>query len=484
MELEEYSRYDGIGLAALIESGQVTPTELAKTALAAIELLNPQLNAVAEVYRERTDGLRESTLGDGPFRGVPFLVKRIGISEQGRPISDLGTQWLQELDLPHCDQDSYVVSRFKEAGLNILGRTVIPELAYTITVDSPHQGIARNPWDTERIAGGSSTGASTAVAAGILPMAHATDAAGSTRFPASVNGVVGLKPSRGRVSNGPGGSDISNLKVSHLAVTRTVRDTAAMLDALQGGLPGESILYTKPERPFLQEVGAPPGQLRIALSNMRWHTRDLHPEVRDQIDAVGKMLEDLGHRVTVDKPDIDFEAYRDMYRSVFYMDGAVSIRNVEALVGSEVDLDKLQPVIRRVLERSRGFGVYDYASAIDATNLLARKLGQFFSTYDVLLTPALTDPVPRLGSFSLSSDSSSDAFLQELLGCNQHLPLANLTGVPAVSLPLCETSGGIPLGAHFIAPIGEDARLIRLSAQLEEAMPWCNRMPSLHVAAH
>lgn len=483
MNLAEYSSYDGLGLAELVQTKQVTPTELAKLALAAIERLNPKLNVITEIYRERVAQLDEKSLPDGPFRGVPFLVKPIGITEAGRPISDLGALLFKEMDLPRAPADSYVTQRFRDGGLNIMGRTVLPELAYTITVESPHQGVAHNPWNPEVVAGGSSTGAAVSVAAGILPMAHASDGAGSTRFPASVNGVLGLKPSRGRISIGPDMSDITGLKLSHFAVTRTVRDTAAMLDLLHGGLPGESIIHRPPHRPFALEVGAPPGKLRIALSNMRWHTREIHTDVKAQIDKVGKTLEDLGHIVTIDKPDIDFDAYRDMYRSVYYMDAAVSIHNMRRVLARDLNLNKLQPLMRQIVAKFSDFGIYDYAAAIDATNKLSRRLGAFFQNYDVLLTPALAEPVPRLGEYSLQSNISSDEFLQKLLGCNQHLPLCNLTGVPAISVPVCETPGGLPLGAHLIAPMGEDARLIRLAAQLEEAMPWRGRRPAVHVAA-
>jgi len=482
MNLAEYSSYDGLGLAKLVQDRQVSPKELAQTAFDAIEKLNPKLNAVPEIYREQIEDLDQNALPPGPFRGVPFIVKRIGITEEGRRPSDLGTLWLQEAELPLCKYDSYVVSAFKRAGLNIIGRSIMPQLAYTITVESSHQGVTHNPWHPDIVAGGSSTGAAVCVAAGILPMAHASDGAGSTRFPASVNGVVGFKPSRGRVSVGPDASDISSLKSSHLAVTRTVRDTAAMLDALHGGLPGESFIYPKPERPFLLEAGAPPRKLRVALSNMKWHTCDLHPEVKSQIENVAKVLENLGHVVTEDKPDIDFGAYRNMYRSVYYMDGAVAIHGAEQMLGAKVNLDKLQPLLRKILAQFGEFNIYDYAAAISATNGLARKMGQFFEKYDVLLTPALTEPVPKLGEYSMDSDIGSDEFLYKLLGCNQHLPLANLTGIPAISLPICETSGGIPLGAHFFAPMGEDASLIRLAAQLEEVMPWRDRKPAVHVS--
>jgi len=482
MNLAEYGAHDAVGLAELVRKKQVSPAELAKTALAAIDKVNPKLNAVAELYREQIDALDETSLPEGPFRGLPFMVKPIGITEKGRPLSDLGSAMLQAVDLPRAAADSNVVQKFRAAGLNIIGRTHLPELAYTITVESPHQGVTHNPWHPELVAGGSSTGAAVLVAAGALPMAHASDGAGSTRFPAAVNGVVGLKPSRGRISLGPDVSDISALKISHFAVTRTVRDTAALLDALQGGASGESIMYRPPERPFALEVGAPTGKLRVALSNMQWHTCDLHPEVKDQLNKVGKKLEDLGHIVTIDKPDIDFDAYRDMYRSVYYMDGAVSINNVRRMMNGNIDTKKLQPLIQQIIAQIGEFSIYDYADAISATNLLSRKMGAFFEKYDVLVTPSLTEPVPRLGEYTLQGNMTPDAFLQKLLGCNQHLPMANLTGVPAISLPACETTGGIPMGLHVFAPMGGDAVLLRLAAQLEEAMPWRGRKPAVHVS--
>ena len=482
MNLAEYSSYDAVGLSELVRKKQISPTELAKTAFAALEKVNPQLNAVAELYNERIDALDEKTLPDGPFRGLPFMLKPIGITEMGRPVSDLGSAMLREVQLPLATEDCYVVQRFRAAGLNILGRTQLPELAYTITVESPHQGVTHNPWHPELLAGGSSTGAAVLVAAGVLPMAHASDGAGSTRFPAAVNGVVGLKPSRGRVSLGPDMSDITALKISHFAVTRTVRDTAVLLDAVQGGLPGESFMYRPSDRSFAQEVGAPTGKLRVALSNMQWHTCDLHPEVKEQLNKVGKKLEELGHIVTIDKPDIDFDAYRDMYRSVYYMDGAVSIHNAQRMMKGQADTKKLQPLIQQIIAQIGEFTIYDYANAISATNVLARKMGAFFEKYDVLVTPSLTEPVPRLGEYTLQGNMTPDAFLQKLLGCNQHLPMANLTGVPAISLPVCETKGGIPMGLHVFGPMGGDALLLRLAAQLEEAMPWRGRKPAVHVS--
>lgn len=482
MNLAEYGSYDAVGLAELVRKKQVSPSELAKTALAAIDKFNPKLNAVAELYRERGEALDDKSLPEGPFRGVPFMVKPIGITEKGRPVSDLGSNMFAPGELPKAPRDCYVVQKFREAGLNIMGRTHLPELAYTITVESPHQGVTHNPWSPELLAGGSSTGAAVLVAAGILPMAHASDGAGSTRFPAAVNGVVGLKPSRGRISIGPDVSDISALKISHFAVTRTVRDTAALLDAVAGGLPGESVMYRAPETRFSDEIKQAPGKLRVALSNMMWHTKDLHPEVKDQLNKVGKKLEELGHIVTEDKPDIDFDAYRDMYRSVYYMDGAVSINNVRRMMGGKLDTKKLQPLIQQIVANIDEFSIYDYADAIAATNGLARKMGAFFEKYDVLVTPSLTEPVPRLGEYTLQGNMTPDAFLQKLLGCNQHLPMANLTGVPAISLPACETKGGIPMGLHVFGPIGGDARLLRLAAQLEEAMPWRGRKPAVHVS--
>ena len=483
MELSEYARHDGTGLAALVRSGEVSAAELTSAAAAAIERLNPRLNAVIETYPERIAGFDAASLADGPFRGVPFLLKRIGITEKGRPTTDLGTRLLGERKRPPAMRDSYVVGRFHAAGLNPIGHTTMPELAYTVSVESRHQGVTRNPWHPAVAAGGSSTGAAVAVASGMVPMAHASDAAGSTRFPASCNGLVGLKPSRGRISNGPDASDISASKVSHFALVRTIRDAAAMLDWLQGGLPGEAFVYRPAEESFLAAIKRKPGRLKIALSSMMWHSRELQGDVRSEIERVGRALETLGHTVVVDKPPIDFAAYRDLYKSIYYMDSAAALANLERIVGGKVDSSKIQPVIWRAMAAGQSFTLAQYAGAIDAINALSRTLGQFFETYDALLTPALATGIPKLGETSLESDISADGFIEHLLGINQHLPLANLAGAPAISLPLCTTADGLPLGAHFIMPIGADARLLQLSAQLEEAMPWADRRPAVHLAA-
>lgn len=484
MKLADYARHDGTGLATLVREGEVSPTELARTALDAIEALNPRLNAVIEVYRERVEELDESTLPDGPFRGVPFLLKRIGISEAGRPMGDLGARLLAEWDArPVAAKDSYVVGRFRDAGLNIMGHTTMPEMAYTVTVESAHQGTTHNPWSPDVVAGGSSTGAGVAVASGMVPMAHASDAAGSTRFPASCNGLIGLKPSRGWISPGPAGSDLSNSKVSHFAVTRTVRDAATMLDALHGGLPGEAIMYHPPAESFAAAIARPPGKLRVALSSMRWHTRDLADDVRSEMERVGRTLEALGHSVVVDKPEIDFDAYRELYKSIYYMDSAVMLTNLRKLFGGDIDLSKLQPVIQRATSRGGDYTIADYAGTLEAINGLSRSLGAFFERYDVLLTPSLATGIPRLGETSLESDMTAEEFIEFLLGINQHLPLPNLTGTPAITLPLCTTEDGLPLGAHFIMPIGQDARLLQLSRQLEEALPWQDRRPPVHAGA-
>ncbi|OCC22956.1 hypothetical protein MB02_14420 [Croceicoccus estronivorus] len=480
MNLHEYAAHDATGLAELVRSRAISAQELAETARAAIDRLNPRLNAFAELYDDAIAGAAAGVGGDGAFGGVPFALKRIGISEAGRPMGDLGSRMLRGVALPVADSDSYVVARFRAAGLTVMGHTQMPELAYTVTVESSHQGVTVNPWNPDIVAGGSSTGSAVAVASGMLPMAHASDAAGSTRFPASCNGLVGMKPSRGWISVGPADSDLTSYKVSHFALTRTVRDAATMLDVLQGGEPGEAAMYRRSDEPFAAAITRPPRRLRIALATEAWHTRPLQDDVAAEITRIGRELEALGHHVEEARPPIDFDAYRDLYKGIYYMDGAIALAGLQQLLGGDADPELLQPVIRKATSRGDQYAIADYAGIFSGINVISRVLGAFFESYDALLTPALATGIPRLGETTLESDASAEEFIEHLLGINQHLPLANLTGTPAISLPLCRTQDGMPLGAHFMMPIGNDAALLQLAAELEQALPWKSDMPPIY----
>ena len=481
MNLKEYSRYDATGLAELVRRGEVSPQELAATAGRAIDKVNPKLNALVTVYDDRIEQLDEKTLPSGPFRGVPFLMKSVAGDEKGRPKGNIGSRLLHHPQ-PPAEYDIDVVSRFKQAGLNLIGQTIMPELGATMTVETNHQGITRNPWNPDYMAGGSSTGAAVAVAAGIVPMAHANDAGGSTRAPASCNGVVGLKCSRGRVSLGPGASEITAPFAYQFAETRSVRDMAALLDAIHGPAAGSSVMYPNVKTPFLAEMRKDTGKLRIALSHRGWD-KPAHPEVINQLEKVAKQLEGMGHHVEEATPAIDFSEYRNCFSLMYYMGIKMGVEGIAKMAGKPVDESAASAIILKATREYKLPSVEEYLGTMSLTDKFTRILGEFFQRYDVILTPTLAQPVYPLGYLSFEqTDISMEEYSDRLFGSSQFLQLANLTGIPAVSLPLCQTSNGLPLGAHFMAPMGEDALLIRIAAAMEQAMPWRNRLPAVHVS--
>jgi len=479
MNLEEYSDYDGLGLAELVNEGEVTPSELAGLALSGVERVNPELNAVIEVYRERIDDLDESTLPDGPFRGVPFFLKDLGVLEAGKK-SECGSRMMRGFV---ADHESTLVTRFKQAGLNNLGRTTCPEFGFTFCTESVQTGVTVNPWDPERIPGGSSGGSAAIVAAGVAPMAHANDGGGSIRLPASICGLVGLKCSRGRVTQGPDAGDVMFPLFSDLVVSRTVRDTAAVLDAVAGPMPGESTMYQRPERPFLEELWVNPGKLRIALSTSGWGTRSASAEVRSQIEQIGQLLVDLGHDVTEDTPALDYAEFYDVFTDLFSLSAPGMLDMLSTIVGRAISPDTIEPILLKAYERGKGLNATVYTRIMTVMNIVSRQLGDFFTRYDVLLTPTLAIPTPKTGVYHLNRpEISFEDYFSELMDAIPFTPLNNFTGTPAISLPLCQTGNGMPLGAHFAAPIGEEARLLRLAGSLEQAQPWRERRPRIHVA--
>lgn len=480
MNLGEYAQHDALELAELVRTGQVTASELARLAYDGIEKVNPQLNAIVEIFRDRIDDLDEGRLPDGPLRGVPLLMKDLGPTIKGRR-QTCGSRLTKDF-VP--DRDSEITARFKKAGLNIIGTTTAPEQGYTWTTESVIHGKTRNPWNMERIAGGSSGGSAALTAAGVVPMAHANDGGGSTRLPASINGLVGLKCSRGRTSYAPEGNDILFPLFSDLVVSRTVRDTAAALDALEGPAPGEGVPVARPDRPYLEEVDAPVGKLRIALSNMPWGSFAPDPDVKAQIDKVGELLESMGHQVVEAIPNIDFDVFHETFAKTFQLPAQALLDWVAEEVGSEVREENLEPVLWKVYCASKGFSAKDYIDNTAQLNMVSRKLADFFTTHDLLLTPTQAIPTPNLDMYHLNfPDKSVESYFSELWRAIPYTPICNATGVPAISLPLCHTSDGMPLGAHFIAPLGEEALLIRLAADLEQAAPWIDRRPGIHVSA-
>jgi amidase len=482
----EWAKHDALALAELVRNKQVTPSELAQQAAAAITALNPRLNAVIEVFTDRVDALNAAQLGDGPLRGVPFAWKDLGFGEAGRKQEE-GSRLLKSTIRKH---DSFVAAKLKRAGVNPLARTTCPEFGFTMVTESTLNGVSRNPWSLRHTPGGSSGGSAALVAAGVLPMTHANDGGGSTRIPASFCGNVGLKTSRGMVSLAPEADHLLASIVSELVNSRSVRDTAAALDVMFGAAPGEPWAFAKPERPFLQEVGAPVGRLRIAVASGAFGSVTPTPEIAAETQRVAKLLESLGHHVEERTPALDYEAYLRAFITLWIGGAGAQVAGIEAATGRKGGPDTLEPIVWLAVQRARQMPHLEHVSAVAVQSATTRALGAFFETCDVLLTPTVARPTPEVGSRLnlMQTNVSLDDWFKPVVEVCPYTPLCNFTGVPAISLPLAELASGarsedgpLPLGMHFIAPIGEDARLLRLATQLEQAAPWRRRTPPVHV---
>lgn len=464
---------DATGLAELVRTRAASPRELVDAAIARIEAQNPSLNAVVtpmfEAARRRADG----PLPDGPFRGVPFLLKDLGPAYDGVRFTG-GSAFLAEFVPKYRGE---LVERFEQAGLVILGKTNTPEFGIVPTTESRRLGACKNPWDLTRSPGGSSGGSAAAVAAGFVPMAHANDGGGSIRIPASCCGLFGLKPTRARTPVGPKMGDVMSGLVCEHAVTRSVRDSAALLDAIDGPDPGGPYVAPAKKRPFREEVGAEPGTLRIALMVESSLGTEVAPECIAAAEDAAKLCRELGHEVTVAAPKLDGFMLMQSFMAVWTSGVAMTVESYAMLLGRKPADDELEPLTRMYLEMGRQVHGYQYLMAIAYLQQVTRGVAAFMSRYDVLLTPTLGDVPLPLGE--LGPDADPNAASMRAASYVPFTPLANITGQPAMSVPLYWTEGGLPVGAHFVGRAGEEATLLRLAAQLEAARPWAHRRPPL-----
>jgi amidase len=480
MDLRDYRGYDALGLAALIRNRQVTPRELAQCALQAMDQVNNDINAVIARIVDDPDQIDAAAIPDGPFRGVPFLIKDLVIHAAGIP-NDSGSRLFKDIIYPH---DTELMARFRRAGLVTLARTNTPELGLNASTEPVLHGPTRNPYDQGRSSGGSSGGSAAAVAAGIVPLAHANDGGGSIRIPAACCGLVGLKPSRGRVSLGPDFGEALLGMACELAVTRSVRDCAAVLDAVHGAAAGEPYIIAPPARPYLNEVGAEVGALRIAMMSSGFHGVGLAPECAHAVTETARHLEALGHTVVEAAPPIPFDAVLNACMPAWTGWVAGAVENARALLGRVPSPDNLEATTWACYEygMQRVTGL-DVLQTLAIFNQVNRLMGTFMQDYDVLLTPTLPMPPAELGVYN-ANDASLDArgWIEKLfLGAAHFTVLCNVTGQPAISLPLQQTAAGLPVGLHFIGRMNGEATLLRLAAQLEQAHPWQDRRPAVSI---
>jgi amidase len=472
---------DATGLAELVRRGHARPTELVDAAIARIEALDPKLNAVIHPRFDRAReeaATLEGSSADGPraFAGVPFLLKDIICASAGDPFHE-GMRLLKDLDW-RPQHDTFLAARFKAAGLIVVGRTNAPELGIVPTTEPEAYGPTLNPWDVTRSPGGSSGGSAAAVAARMVPAAHANDGGGSIRIPASACGLVGLKPSRGRTSPGPDGYSVGALVVEHV-VCRSVRDTAGLLDAVCGPMPGDPYFAPPPARPYVLEVGAEPGRLRIGvLTAAPGGMAPVHPDCVAAATETSHLLESLGHAVEAAHPAaLDDPGWAPHFITLWAAGAALGLDTWSRRTGRRIGPDDVEPLTAALA----GMG-----GSLSALNLLAahawlgdasRRVAEWWAGgFDLLVTPTLAEPPVPLGTFA--SPPGNPLFgLMRAGAFTPFTPPFNVTGQPAVTLPLHTTADGLPVGVQLVAAYGREDVLIRVAAQLEEARPWGDRRP-------
>ena len=465
---------DATDQAALVRRGDASATELLEAAIERIESLDPALNAVIIRWFDEARDVA-TRLPDGPFRGVPFLLKDLWAHYAGQPLTN-GCQALKQT-LPISATDTTLVSRFRQAGLNIAGRTNTPEFGSLPTTEPIAWGATRNPWSHEHSPGGSSGGSAAAVASGMVPFAHASDGGGSIRIPASCCGLVGLKPSQGRITLGPF-RDESNLGVE-LCLSRTVRDTAALLDAVHGPGIGDTVIAPKPLRPYVSEVGADPGQLRIGLLDEHPLGDPLHDDCRDAVRSAAALLESLGHHVEHGYPSaLANREFGRRFSALWSTNMGVAVQRIESLLGRATNDDDIEAVNRAQVAFAQSVSGVDYALALAANVEFRRALQQWWANgWDLLLTPTLAEPPTLLGTFA--NDPASP--MTPMVRAGAFVPFTppfNSSGQPAISLPLQWNSAGLPIGVQLVAAYGCEDVLLRVAAQVESAQPWADRRPA------
>jgi amidase len=472
--------HDATGLAELARRGEVSPLELVDAAIARIEAVDPQLNAVIHPRFERARQEAEGPLADGPFRGVPFLLKDVVCHSAGDPFHE-GMRLLRDLDW-RAATDTYLAARFKAAGLVVVGRTNVPELGLAPTTEPAAHGPTRNPWDTSRSPGGSSGGSAAAVAAGMVPAAHASDGAGSIRIPASACGLVGLKPSRGRTSLGPDSYSSAMLLAEHV-VSRSVRDSAGLLDAVAGPMPGDPYVAPPPARPYAAEVGADPGSLRVGLlTGAPGRMASVHPDCVAAAESTARLLESLGHTVERAHPAVlDSPDWAPNFVSLWAAGVALGLDRWGRRIGKRIGADDVEAVTWTLAEMGRSLDAVRLLAAYAWLGDAARQVAEWWAgprAFDLLLTPTLAEPPVPLGTFNSPPDNP----LYGVMRAGAFTPFTppfNVTGQPAITLPLHQGAEGLPVGVQLVAAYGREDVLLQVAAQLEETCPWSARRPAV-----
>ena len=492
MAFSDYGNCDGLGLAELVQKKKVSPSELVEEAISRIEKHNPQLNAVVLPLYERAREKARGKLPNGPFMGVPFMIKDLHATLEGVPTSHGNKLWR---NIP-ASITTELVKRWENSGVIVVGKTNTPEFGLTPYTESETLLPARNPWDTSLTPGGSSGGSGAAVAARMVPLASGGDGGGSIRIPSSACGIFGLKPTRGRTPTGPViGESWNGFDIEHV-ITRSVRDSAAMLDATKG--PDVGAPYVIPDSgPFLREVGKKPGKLKVAFSTKPMLGKNVHADCVKGVEETVALLRELGHEVIEDAPLINGEEYALYFLTVVAGQIRADIEEAAQTAGKKVSLDDFDittfgtGLFGTILKAS------DYVRALRYMQSRSREIGRFFENYDVLLTPVLNQPPVKIGALKPSASEQTQlkiiartgtTWILEAMGIIKPIaaqtfefvpwtPVFNVTGQPAMSVPLYWNDAGLPIGMHFVGKWGDEATLFRLAGQLEKAKPWFDNGP-------
>lgn len=496
LSFDDYVGHDATSLASLVRTGQVSPAELLETAIARAEAVNPALNAIVTPLYDKGRAMATQLPAAGPFRGVPFLLKDLELEWAGTPLKS-GCRGYQNYV---SSVDSEVVKRLKAAGLVLFGKTNTPEFGLTPYTESTLYGPARNPWNPAYSPGGSSGGSAVAVASGIVPAATASDGGGSIRIPASCCGLFGFKPSRGRVTLGPGYSEMWGGAVVSHAVTRSVRDSAGLLDVVSGPLAGDPYGIAPPERPFAEEVGREPGRLRVAFSTQAlMQGQPTDPVCVKAVRDTVRLLETLGH--TVEEVPLPYE--KTIVTQAFFLnvlsETAATLRELANYLGRPLRRDDVELNTWALSRMAAGYSAGDVTYQKRRWNALNRSMGQLHETYDVFLTPTLPRSPIAIGTFQntaaeermlkladavsglkyLKGSRMVDELAEKSLNYISYTVITNMTGQPSMSVPLHGSADRLPIGVMFAAKLGDDATLFRLAGQLEQAQPWFDKRPAL-----
>lgn len=479
MNISEYAALDAVALADLVRTGQVTPAELARLAIDASELLNPELNAVVGFSTDVIERLPTAYEPSAVFPGVPVLNK--DLTPESGVLLEMGSELTQGFISPYTCE---FLRKLLAAGVTNIGRSTTPEFGLASVTESRIAGITRNPWDLNRTPGGSSGGAAAMVAAGAVPIATGSDGGGSIRSPAAHCGVVGLKPTRGRISQAPLPDDPISGLAAHFVLTRSVRDSAVALDATLGLTAGDPWGFALPYSSFAQSLRFPQRRLRIGFTTQSWGGESASHECCDAVRIALSILEEQGHIIEEARPAMSEEAFAKATLDIWCANTAYAINDLAQSTGRKADARTLQSSTLAFYHHGLGVSGNDILNALTVFNEANLSVGHFFSKYDLLITPTCMTTAPLIGDVQCDPSNVTDAaeWSKKMNGIDAFMPLFNTTGHPAISLPLHWSKGGLPAGVQFVAPFGDEATLLQIGAFFEEALPWASRRPNVHAS--